>query len=147
MDRSGPVVLVWITHFKVSRQATFLVTCLNFSGRFRSPNANVERSHAEMRNQLVVRCRRPSSRGRPKATPSLLLLAQPSPAMLNMWLTVSFTTHGRSTPSKTYYSFFSPLSSPLLSFPSLSSLFPFSFSPIISLREIPGGGGAAELRE
>ena len=73
MDRSGPVVLVWITHFKVSRPATFLVTCLNFSGRFRSPNANVERSHAEMRNQLVVRCRRPSSRGRPKATPSLLL--------------------------------------------------------------------------
>ncbi|KAG2543821.1 hypothetical protein PVAP13_9NG769277 [Panicum virgatum] len=43
--------------------------------------------------------------------------------------------------------FFSPLSSPLLSFPSLSSLFPFSFSPILSLREIPGSGGAAELRE
>ena len=71
--------------------------------------------------------------------------------MMNLQSPVKFKTHSRSTPSKTYYSFFLhsllPFSPSPLYAPFSLSPFPLLLFPILSLREIPGGGGAAELRE
>ena len=72
--------------------------------------------------------------------------------MLNMRLTVSFTTHGRSTPSKTYYSFFfstlfSPSLLPLSQLPFPFLLFPHPLSvrsrAAVARRSCASEGGRA----